>query len=471
MSNINTNLPTQTSSVLQNDTVSSCSTSKVQEKTQLSRSRCMNSLREVKSQFKFLSETLQDFGTMPIFKRTFSQDLDLLEQHLTKETISQTDCKTILTKLRTTFENAFNSEFKARMQKYTRFDAQSLQDAMICNMDSIGKYMLEITVHQQRTPQLLKQKKLMQTQDHSNPIQELNVNSLKVDLVVIQNTCSEKEDNNSETASNKSVKDNSLNSETNDVHAIKYKMSKAKEICMAYFRSLHSHLQVLSKEDLKGTRIEHGFKRAFMSLFGQDVDTFTSTMLLNVDQLQKQLDKDEFQEDESMAAFWVVNNQFQKFIDSHFTLDYDSQMTDKYFVEYTGIEVKHFKDTLLQHMGNVKKSVAERTRHQRQYDRRVNKRHMLTQESKIDTGKVVDDGLVVTESSVTESKVQDDSSMLGNDIDVDDADIRPIYDEELMAEVQLTAECNIFDIGQQHTEQPEIINEGRVDQYLEQHQV
>ncbi|GJY43328.1 hypothetical protein Tco_0431541 [Tanacetum coccineum] len=472
MSNTNTNLPTQTSSVLHNDTISSCSTSKVQEKTQLSRSKCMNSLRAIQSQFKFLTETLQDFGTMSIFKRTFSQDLDLLEQHLTKETISETDCKTILTKLRTTFKNSFNLEFKARMQKYTRFDAQSLYDAMIFNMDSIGKYMLEITLHQQRTPQLLKQKKLMQTQeDHSNPIPALNVNSLKVDLVVIHNTCSEKKESNSETASSKSVKECRLNSETKDVHAIKYKMSKAKERCMAYFRSLHSHLQVLSKEDLKGTCIEHGFKRAFMSFFSQDVDTFTSIMLLNVHQLQKQLDKDEFQEDGSMAAFWVVNNQFQKFIDSKFTLDYDSQMTDKYFVEYTGIEVKHFRDTLLQHMGNVKKSVAERTRHQRQYERRVNKRHMQTQESKIDTGKAVDNGLVVMESNGTESEVQDDSSRSGNDTDADDAYIRPIYDEEPMVEVQLTAEYNIFAIGQQHTDQPEIINEGRVDQYPETCQV
>ncbi|GJZ99438.1 hypothetical protein Tco_0671989 [Tanacetum coccineum] len=313
----------------ENDTVSSCSISKVQEKTQLSRIKCMKSLRAIQSQLKFLTDTLQDFGTMPIFKRTFSQDLDLLENHLTKEIISQTDCKTTLTKLRTTFENAFNSELKARMQNYTRYDAQSFYDAMIFNMDSLGKYMLELILHQQRTPQLLKQKKLMQTQeDHSNPIPALNVDSLKVDLVVIQNTCSEKEDSNSETASNKLVKECSLNSETKDVHAIKYKMSKAKERCMSYFRSLHSHLQVLSKDDLKGTRIEYGFKRAFMSLFGQDVDTFTSTMLLNVDQLQKQLDKDEFQEDGSMAAFWVVNNQFQKFINSKFTLDYDSQMID-----------------------------------------------------------------------------------------------------------------------------------------------
>ncbi|GKE26523.1 hypothetical protein Tco_1441907 [Tanacetum coccineum] len=154
---------------------------------------------------------------MPIFKRTFSQDLDLLEQHLTKDLLSQTDCNTTLTKLRTKFENAFNSEFKERIQKYTRFNAQSFQDAMICNVDSIGKYMLEIILHQQRSPQLLKQKKLMQTQeDHSNPIQALNVDLLKVDLVVIQNTCSEKEDSNSETASSKSVKESSLDYATKD---------------------------------------------------------------------------------------------------------------------------------------------------------------------------------------------------------------------------------------------------------------
>ncbi|GJU97154.1 hypothetical protein Tco_1326425 [Tanacetum coccineum] len=68
-----------------------------------------------------------------------------------------------------------------------------------------------------------------------------------------------------------------------------------------------------------------------------------------------------------MAAFRVLNRQFQQFIDSHVTLDYDGQMTDKYFVTYTRIKVKQFRETLLQHMGNVKKSVAERTRHQRHY--------------------------------------------------------------------------------------------------------
>ncbi|GJX22277.1 hypothetical protein Tco_0226722 [Tanacetum coccineum] len=305
-----------------------------------------------------------------------------------------TDCKTTLTKLRTTFANAFSSEIKA----------------------------------------------------------PLNVDSLKADLVIIQNTCSEKEESNSETASSKSVKECSLNSEKEDVHAIKYKMSKAKERCIAYFQSPHSHLKFLQRDSKKGTTIEHGVKREFMSLFGQDVDTFTSTMFLNIDQLQKQLDKDEFQEVESMTAFWVANNQFQKFIDSKFTLDYDSQMTDTYFVEYTGIEVKkHFREYTTPTPGLMLRNAA--------------------QEIKIDMGKALDADLVDTESIKTDSTVQDDSSRSGNDTDADDADIRPIYDEEPMAEVQLTAECNIFAIGQQHTEQPEIIVEGRVDQYPETCQV
>ncbi|GKF94467.1 hypothetical protein Tco_0284167, partial [Tanacetum coccineum] len=96
---------------------------------------------------------------------------------------------------------------------------------------------------------------------------------------------------------------------------------------------------------------------------------------------------------------------------------------------------------------------------------------MQMKESKIDMGNAVDVDLVVTESSGTESEVQDDSNRPWNDTDTDDADIRPIYDEEPMAEVQLTVECNIFAIGQHHTKQPEIINEGRVDQYPEQCQV
>nr|GEZ34357.1 hypothetical protein [Tanacetum cinerariifolium] len=70
--------------------------------------------------------------------------------------------------------------------------------------------------------------------------------------------------------------------------------------------------------------------------------------------------------------------------------------------------------------------------------------------------------------SETESEKQDTRSRFRNDVDADNADIRPIYDEEPIAKVQSTAECNIFTTGQHHTKQPEIITEGRVDQYTKQ---
>ncbi|GJZ48392.1 hypothetical protein Tco_0602224 [Tanacetum coccineum] len=59
---------------------------------------------------------------------------------------------------------------------------------------------------------------------------------------------------------------------------------------------------------------------------------------------------------------------------------------------------------------------------------------MQTTEEKVDTSKALDACLVDTESSGTEAKEQDTSSRPGNDAHADNADIRPIYDEEPMAE-------------------------------------
>ncbi|GJZ31921.1 hypothetical protein Tco_0576968 [Tanacetum coccineum] len=83
-----------------------------------------------------------------------------------------------------------------------------------------------------------------------------------------------------------------------------------------------------------------------------------------------------------------------------------------------------------------------------------------TTEGKIDTSNALDASLVNTESIGIESKEQDTSNRSRNDAHADDADIRPIYDEEPMAEVQATVEINVFATGQQHTKQPEFNNEG-----------
>ncbi|GJZ90748.1 hypothetical protein Tco_0662675 [Tanacetum coccineum] len=182
---------------------------------------------------------------------------------------------------------------------------------------------------------------------------------------------------------------------------------------MVSFRLLHSHLKLLSNKELKGTRTERGFKRAFATLFRQDDENFTGSMFLNMDQLEKQLDKEKFQEIGSMAAFRVPETQFQKFIKSRFSLDDEDEVND------------------------------ERAHHKREYDSRVNERQMQTTEGKVDTSKALNANLVDTESSGTESGEQDTSSRSGNDVHDDDAYIRPIYDEEPMAEVQMTVDDNV----------------------------
>ncbi|GJW81648.1 hypothetical protein Tco_0145623 [Tanacetum coccineum] len=135
---------------------------------------------------------------------------------------------------------------------------------------------------------------------------------------------------------------------------------------------------VLSYDESKSRRIS---ERAFMKLFGQDNETFTSTI----------------------------------------------EMTEMLFAEYTGIQVKQFREILLLHMGNVKKYVAERTRHKRQYDRRMNERLMQSRESKVVSSKALDASLVVTECSGTKSDKHITSSSSGTYIThVVDADIRPV---------------------------------------------
>ncbi|GJX75524.1 hypothetical protein Tco_0314119 [Tanacetum coccineum] len=150
---------------------------------------------------------------------------------------------------------------------------------------------------------------------------------------------------------------------------------KAKESCMVSFRKLHSHLKHLSHDNLKGTRIESGFKRAFATLF-------------------------EFQEIGSTASFKVLERQFQMFIKSRTYLDdeYVDMIRNK-FLQYTQLTISEFRYTLIQHMESVKKSIDERAKHKEEYDSWVNERQIQTAEDKVDTGKV-EDAILVTQKAL-----------------------------------------------------------------------
>ncbi|GJZ56550.1 hypothetical protein Tco_0611743 [Tanacetum coccineum] len=116
-----------------------------------------------------------------------------------------------------------------------------------------------------------------------------------------------------------------------------------------------------------------------------------------------------------MLVFKVLVTQFQTFIKSRTYFDDEYVvMTRKYFLEYTQLEIREFHVTLIQHMEYVIKSIDKRTLHKREYGSSVNERQMQTTEEKVDTSTTLN------------------------------ANIKPIYDEEPMAEVPKTADNNFF---------------------------
>ncbi|GJW80206.1 retrotransposon protein, putative, ty1-copia subclass [Tanacetum coccineum] len=168
----------------------------------------------------------------------------------------------------------------------------------------------------------------------------------------------------------------SLNSnlQERELHQLQLMQHKAKESCMKSFRLLQSHLQVLSYNELK---INECLECTFKTLFQQDVQTFTGSMLLHLDQLEKQLGNEEFQETRSIDAFKALKRQFQLLISYQYNFEeFHELMLRKYFLAYTQTEVQQFRNSLIQHMESVKKSIDERAQCQREYDCRMNDRQM-----------------------------------------------------------------------------------------------
>ncbi|GJZ11280.1 hypothetical protein Tco_0546039 [Tanacetum coccineum] len=149
---------------------------------------------------------------------------------------------------------------------------------------------------------------------------------------------------------------------------------------------------------------------------------------------------------------------FQTFINFRYCFDdFEGAMICKSFLENTRTEIQQFRDTLIQHMESVKKTIDERAQHKRENNRRVNDRVMQSKEGKVDSSKALDAGLVVTESNETESERHVSSSRSGKDTHAEDADINSVNDKQPLAEVQLTVQHDTLANEQQHYVQSEPI--------------
>ncbi|GJZ37764.1 hypothetical protein Tco_0583955 [Tanacetum coccineum] len=173
--------------------------------------------------------------------------------------------------------------------------------------------------------------------------------------------------------------------------------------------SLNSNSQERAASVATNTRQSKG---KLHDIFSTTSFTSLGSMLRNLDQLEKQLDKEQFQETRSMDAFRVLKTQFQLFINFQY-----------YFDDDDGLMIC-----------------------------KMNERQMQSKEGKVDSSKTLDVSLVVTECSGTKSNRQDINSSSGNYLThAVDADIRPVNDQVSFVEVQLTAQHNVLANEQQHS--------------------
>ncbi|GJX24385.1 hypothetical protein Tco_0228830 [Tanacetum coccineum] len=113
----------------------------------------LNSIDEGAFEQAFLDLFGKEFSTI---KRIFSQNMDKLEDQLTKEKLHENDSKTALTALTTPFQRFFHSKWplyttdKSRVdfQKYTGKYTQVFKDTMIHDIDAIEKYLIEAILHE-----------------------------------------------------------------------------------------------------------------------------------------------------------------------------------------------------------------------------------------------------------------------------------------------------------------------------------
>ncbi|GJX86321.1 hypothetical protein Tco_0337095, partial [Tanacetum coccineum] len=151
------------------------------------------------------------------------------------------------------------------------------------------------------------------------------------------------------------------------------KEKQAKENCLIQFVILHTLLGDISKEDLTNTCFSSGFKRAFLSLFGEEVEYFAPRLFFHMDRLENNLLKKNLMR----KLPWLSSSK----IDS------------------------------------IKKAIVERGLYKRVRDRREKEIIMQTQEKMINMVKVkCDVGLVVNERSGTQSENHNESSRSWNDI-------------------------------------------------------
>ncbi|GKA02165.1 hypothetical protein Tco_0674830 [Tanacetum coccineum] len=173
-----------------------------------------------------------------------------------------------------------------------------------------------------------------------------------------------------------------------------------KEKSLNKLNALQTTIQHLSSSNYS---MYYEFRDAFHRLFEADERTFKSVLSRNMQNLERQLDKETLHEKDSNS--------------------------DLNFKDYTQMEPQTFKEAIIQNMDSIEQCIVERAHHEKELQnrlKRLSERKLQIQECKIQKNQRNTSG---DESSRSRNECNDKSTS------GDDTYIRPSYEKEPMVEV------------------------------------
>ncbi|GKC79650.1 hypothetical protein Tco_1130424, partial [Tanacetum coccineum] len=205
-----------------------------------------------------------------------------------------------------------------------------------------------------------------------------------------------------------------LDLDEQEIQQLQKQANILKENSLNKLNALKTTIQHLSSSN---SLMYYTFKDAFHRLFEADKRTFRSVLSRNIENLERQLNKETLHEKDSNSNLHETSKGS--------SLSWEAQT---------------FKETIIQNMNSIEQCIVERANHEQELQnglKRLNERKLQIQECKVQNVKASDS-----------SSRDNDCSRIVSDKE---------NDQEPMVEVPYTAEYNVFAVDTQHSEQPECI--------------
>ncbi|GJR50796.1 hypothetical protein Tco_1401317 [Tanacetum coccineum] len=163
---------------------------------------------------------------------------------------------------------------------------------------------------------------------------------------------------------------------------------------MNKFNALQTTIQHLSSSNYS---MYYEFRDAFYRLFKADERTFKSVLSRNMQNLERQLNKETLHETDSNSDLRVIKVQFDQFIHSKVLepSNYNSYNleTRQDFKHYTQMEPQTFKEAIIQNIDSIEQCIVERACHEQELQnrlKRLNERKLQIQECMVQKVKASD---------------------------------------------------------------------------------